>query len=215
MISKLLYKELRLAGHPSLFIFSLMGILVLAPGYPYMMIFLFACIGNFVNALYARETNDIYFTALLPLKKVDTVTSKMSVLLASQIFSLLITIPFAFLRLLYLHDTGNPVGIEANIAFFGAGLIIYAVFNYSFLTIYFKTAYQVGKAVIIAGIPAVIIAVMVEALSHFPQLSWLDSVAPADLITQLPILIIGMILYILSAYLTKKVASKNFLQVNL
>ena len=37
----LLYKELRLAAHPNLFVFTLLGALVIVPAYPYGMVFLF------------------------------------------------------------------------------------------------------------------------------------------------------------------------------
>ena len=45
MISNLLYKEFRLALHPNLIVFTLMGPLILIPGYPYTMVFLFSLIG--------------------------------------------------------------------------------------------------------------------------------------------------------------------------
>lgn len=213
MISNLLEKEIRLAGHPNLFVFSLMGALVLVPGYPYSMVFLFVCIGNFVNLLYARETHDIYYTALLPIKKVDVVTSKFTILIASEIFALLFTVPFAFIRLLYLRTIGNPVGIEANVAFFGIGLLIFSVFNWFFLPLFFQTAYQAGKSFILAIIPATIVAIIGESLAHL--LPWLDSVAWADQLRQLPILAVGSLLFILSSYSAKKRASRNFLAVNL
>lgn len=99
MISNLLYKEIRLAAHPNLFVFTLMGPLVLIPGYPYTMVFLFSLIGNFVNLMYTRETNDIYYSTLLPLKKAEVVLGKWLVLFVSQLLTILISIPFAFLRL--------------------------------------------------------------------------------------------------------------------
>lgn len=61
----LLYKEIRLAAHPNLFIFTCMGVLVLVPAYPYGIIFLFSGLGIYISFMYGRETNDIYYTALL------------------------------------------------------------------------------------------------------------------------------------------------------
>lgn len=45
MMFDLLYKELRLAAHPNLYIFTLLGVLVIVPAYPYGMVFLFSCTG--------------------------------------------------------------------------------------------------------------------------------------------------------------------------
>ena len=62
----LLGKELRLAAHPSTYIFIWMGALALIPTYPYGVVFFFGMLGIFQSIMYARETRDIYFTALLP-----------------------------------------------------------------------------------------------------------------------------------------------------
>lgn len=214
MISNLLYKELRLAAHPNLYIFTMMGPLLLVPAYPYTMVFLFSCIGNFVNFMYVRETNDIYYTALLPIKKMDVVKSKMLVVVISQLALILISIPFAFLRLLFLSD-GNPVGIEANVAYYGFGLMIFAVFNYLFLTGYFKTAYKFGLPFFIGAAAAAVIAVLAEGIVHIPQLAWLDSVKMNDQIKQLPIVILGGILYGLAILIAYKKSVKRFAKVNL
>ncbi|MGL4694376.1 ABC-2 transporter permease [Enterococcus larvae] len=214
MISNLLYKELRLAAHPNLYIFTMMGPLLLVPAYPYTMVFLFSCIGNFVNFMYVRETNDIYYTALLPIKKMDVVKSKMLVVVISQLALILISIPFAFLRLLFLSD-GNPVGIEANVAYYGFGLMIFAVFNYLFLTGYFKTAYKIGLPFFIGAAAAAVIAVLAEGIVHIPQLAWLDSVKMNDQIKQLPIVILGGILYGLAILIAYKKSVKRFAKVNL
>lgn len=66
---KLLYKDLVLAVHPTFFVFTLLGCLVLVPAYPYTVVFLFGCLAPYISFMYARETNDAWFTALLPVKK--------------------------------------------------------------------------------------------------------------------------------------------------
>lgn len=214
MISNLLYKELRLAAHPNLYVFTLMGPLILVPAYPYTMVFLFSCIGNFVNFMYVRETNDIYYTAFLPIKKTDVVKSKMLVVACSQLALLLISLPFAFLRLLLLSN-GNPVGIEANVAYYGFGFMIFAAFNYLFLTGYFKTAYKIGLPFMAGATVATLIAIFAEGIVHIPQLAWLDSVEASDLFRQLPILLLGVIIYGLANMLAYKKSVKRFAKVNL
>lgn len=66
---KLLYKEFALAAHPSLFIFTFLGCLVIVPAYPYSVIFMFGCLAPFITFMFARENNDAWFTAILPVKK--------------------------------------------------------------------------------------------------------------------------------------------------
>lgn len=214
MISNLLYKEIRLAAHPNLFVFTLMGPLVLIPGYPYTMVFLFSLIGNFVNLMYTRETNDIYYSTLLPLKKAEVVLGKWLVLLVSQLLTILISIPFAFLRL-QLFSQPNPVGIEANTAFYGFGLMIFACFNLIFLTTYFKTGYKVGASFLKGLFPATLLAIILEVIVRFPALKWLDSVTFNGQMQQLPILAAGILIYIVAMWAAYKISVQRFTQVNL
>lgn len=214
MMFKLLYKELRLAAHPNLFIFTLLGVLVIVPAYPYGMVFLFGCLGPYITFMYGRETNDIYYTSLLPVKKRDTVKAKCLLIVLSQMTQLLISLPFAVLRL-HVLPNGNPAGVEANIAYYGLGFMIYAIFNLIFLTQFFKTAYKVGKAFVLAIIPAAIGVIIMEVLVHIPRFQWLDSVEPNIMLKQVPILVTGILIYIISMLLTYRVSANRFEQVDL
>ena len=69
-----LYKDLRLSAHPTLYIFILLGALVIVPSYPYSLVFFFGCLAPFITMMYGRETNDIYYMALLPIEKRKIVT---------------------------------------------------------------------------------------------------------------------------------------------
>jgi len=214
MMFNLLNKELRLAAHPNLFIFTLLGVLVIVPAYPYGMVFLFGCLGPYITFMYGRETNDIYYTSLLPVKKRDTVKAKCLLMVLAQMTQLLISLPFAILRLRVL-PAGNPAGIEANLAYYGFGFIIYAIFNFIFLTEFFKTAHKVGKAFLLAIIPAAIGVLIMEVIVHFPGFKWLDSVEPAMILKQLPILVIGIAIYILSMLSAYKISANRFQKVDL
>lgn len=213
-MSNLLYKELRLAAHPNLFIFTFLGVLVIVPAYPYSMVFLFGCLAPFITFMYGRETNDIYYTALLPVKKSDTVKAKFLLVILAQITQILISLPFAFLRV-HLLPEGNPAGIEANVAYYGFGFIIYAIFNFIFLTYFFKSAHKVGNAFLLGIIPATMAVLVMEVIVHFPNFSWLDSVARADLVRQLPILFIGILVYVVTMLGAYKISVRRFEAVDL
>lgn len=214
MIFNLLYKELRLAAHPNLYIFTLLGVLVIVPAYPYGMVFLFGCLAPYLTFMYGRETNDIYYTALLPVRKRDTVKAKCLLMVLAQMTQLLISLPFAILRV-HILPNGNPAGIEANVAYYGFGLMIYAIFNMILLTQFFKTAYKVDKAFLLAIIPASIAVIIMEVLVHFPGFEWLDSVAPDMMLRQLPILAVGIIVYSIGMLTAYRVSAKRFEQVDL
>lgn len=213
-MSDLLYKELRLAAHPSMYIFLFMGALVLIPAYPYGVIFFFGTLGIFQSMMYGRETRDIYFTALLPLPKRDAVKAKLLLAAFAQLTELAVSLPFAFLRTLYLTD-GNPVGIEANAAFYGIGLMIFGVFNLVFFTQFFKTAYKAGVAFLIALVPATLGIIIMEALVHFPGLEWLDGIDGASLARQVPILLAGVAVYASTWVMAYQISVKRFEKVDL
>jgi len=115
----------------------------------------------------------------------------------------------------HLLSECNPVGIEANAAYYGFGLMIYALFNVLFVTEFFRTAWKAGKAFLIALIPASLMALAMEVIVHFPGFGWLDSVAPADLVRQLPILAAGIAVYAAGAWVAYAVAARRFEKVDL
>ena len=210
----LLRKELRLAAHPSLYVFMAMGALVLIPAYPYGVVFFFGTLGIFQSAMFDRETRDIYYTALLPVRKRDVVRGKLLLAVFAQLVQLALSLPFAFLRTLYLHQ-GNPAGIEANAAYYGFGLMLYGAFNLVFFTRFYRTAYQAGTSFLIALLPLTLGIAAMEAAVHFPGMGWLDSVAGPDLVRQFPVLLLGVLVYIASNLLACRLGERNFSRVDL
>ena len=68
--------------------------------------------------------------------------------------------------------------LKQILPYYGFGFIIYAIFNFIFLTEFFKTAHQVGEAFLMAIIPVAIGVLIMEVIVHFPGFKWLDSVEP-------------------------------------
>nr|WP_317412955.1 ABC-2 transporter permease [uncultured Solibaculum sp.] len=210
----LLQKEFRLAAHPTLYVFTLLGCLVIVPNYPYSAVFLFGCLAPYITFLNARENQDSFYTALLPVRKRDVVKSKCLLMVLVELGQLAISLPFAFLRTLLLPE-GNIVGIEANVAYYGFGLLVYGIFNLIFFTEFYKTAYKVGKAFLFAIVPAMLVTVFMEVLVHVPGAQWLDSVAPSMLLMQLPVLAAGTVVYAAFTVTAYRIAAKRFESVDL
>lgn len=213
-MSELLYKELRLAAHPSLYIFMCMGALLLIPAYPYGVVFFFGCLGLFQSFMFDRETRDVFYTALLPRPKRDVVKGKLLLAVFAQLVQLTLSLPFAFLRTLYLPD-GNPVGMEPNAAWYGFGLMVYGIFNLVFFTQFYKTAYKAGTSFLIALIPTTLGIIAIEASVHFPGLGWLDGMDGAALSRQLPILLAGIVVYAAANALAYRIGARRFERVDL
>ena len=73
----LLYKEMRLVAHPTSIVFAFLGCLVLVPSYPYSVIFMFGCLAPYITFLNARETNDVWYTAVFTSNKTGKRHGKM------------------------------------------------------------------------------------------------------------------------------------------
>ena len=210
----LLYKEMRLAAHPTSIVFSFLGCLVLVPSYPYSVIFMFGCLAPYITFLNTRETNDAWYTAILPVTKRESVLAKCLLITIFQLFQLLFSAPFVFLQNT-LNIANNPVGLDATVAWYGFGLILYAIFDLIFLTSFYKSGYKAGKSFVLAAIPMVLLMVAIESTAHIPVSSWMDSYRPKDLIIQLPILVMGFICYGVIITLAYRTAARRFEKVDL
>ena len=210
----LLYKEIRLAAHPTSVVFAFLGCLVLVPAYPYSVIFLFGCLAPYITFVNSCETNDAWYTAILPVTKHESVLGKCLLIVSIQIFQLLFSIAFAFLRHA-LNIANNPVGLDPTLAWYGFGLIVYAMFDLVFFPAFYKNGYKAGKAFIFASIPMVVWMIAVEAVAYVPALGWLDTDQPKHLLMQLPILVVGIICYVALLSLAYRISQKCFDKVDL
>lgn len=67
----------------------------------------------------------------------------------------------------------------------------------------------------IAAIPMLLMMAAVEGAVRIPQLAWLDSYAPPDLVRQLPFLPVGILCYGCFVTLAYKLSVKRFENVDL
>lgn len=191
----LLYKQFRLVCHPMALIFCLFGIMVLIPNYPYTVIFFYVMLGLFFTFLNIREQKDIYYSALLPVPKRDTVKAGCAFVVIIEVLSLVVLIPCSLLAVHLQPGKDNLVGLDPNLALLAAGFLLYAVFNGVFLPSFYANGYKVGMAFINAVIPTTLVMMVLEALPHFPALTWLDDLDAATQVRLLPALIASVLLY--------------------
>ena len=193
--------------------FLCFGPMVLIPGYPYYIMCFYGCLGLFFAFVQMRETNDALFTAMLPVSKRQAVYAKCAFCAAIQLGQLVLSVPFAWMRP-WLIPMGNPVGIEANVAFYGFALMLLALFNGIFLPVFYRDAYSAGKAFLLAGVAMGAGIVLLEALIHLPGLAWLDSIQGSALL-QLPVLLAGAVVYTLGIVSAARCAASRYEQVDL
>lgn len=211
----LLYKQFRLVCHPMTLIFAFFGAMLLIPSYPYTLAFFYLMLGLFFSFMNGREQKDIYYSALLPIRKRDTVKASVLFVLVMELASLLIAVPFAVLSCRINPLGGNAVGLEPNAALFAAALVLYAIFNGIFLPSFYQTAYKVGVSFLKAIVPVSLVMIALESSVHFPGMAWLEDCTAAGQIRLLPLLLIAAAIYGAGLYLTYRKAAQNYERVDL
>lgn len=191
----LLYKQLRLACHPMTPVFCLSGIMLLIPNYPYSVAFFYVTLGLFFTFLNMREQKDIYYSALLPLRKRDTVRAAVAFTVLVELLSVVITALFCLLSAKLQPGKDNAVGMDANLMLLGAGFVLYGVFNLVFFVCLYRSGYKVGAAYLKANLALWPMMLLAEALPHFPSLMWLNRVDIQANLRQIPILLFGIAVF--------------------
>ena len=215
-MKSLIYKEFKLAAHPTSYLFLLFGSMLLIPSYPYYVAFMYMCLGFFFVFLTGRENKDVFFTALLPVSKADAVRARCLFVSLLELMQVVVAIPFALLRAKLLPNMPNEVGMEANVALFGLVLAMFGGFNLFFLPAFYKTAYGAGRALLAGGTFVLVYIVAAEATTYFvPYMMALDTADPAMAVSQIPVLAAGAALFALCTALACRLSIRRFEKVDL
>ena len=217
-MKNLLYKEFRLAIHPSVYLFFLLSALLLVPSYPYYVSFFYLMLGVFLTFKTNRAENDIFYSALLPVRKGDIVRARVLAVAILELVNLLIAVPFAILSVKINPAGGNNAGIEPNVAFFGLSFLMYGGFNFIFFPIFYKTGRSEGKAFLWSGVFTLLYIAVAESLAQYipsPVSAYLDTAEKAAQLRQLPVLLGGIVLWAALTLLSAKRSAERFEKVDL
>ncbi|WP_150203501.1 ABC-2 transporter permease [Streptococcus constellatus] len=214
---KLLYKEMKLSANPLSYWFITFSAMTMIPRYPILVGSFFICLGIFYTYQQVREYDDITYTVMLPVRKKDVVSDKYLFVLLIELIAFVLCALLTIIRMKFLGNAApyvtNPL-MNANAAYLGYLLAVFASFNGIFLAGFFKTAYKIGKPFILFCVVGSIIIFMGEVLHHIPGLESLND--PANLsILQVAILAIGITVFMLCTWFSYKKALKDFEEINL
>lgn len=215
-MKQLLKKEFRLAASPLSFFFIAFGCMAMLPGYPIVLGGFFVCLGLFQSFQSAREAGDILYTAMLPVSKVTVVSAKFLFSVTIELIAFSLMAVLTGLRMAFLADAQvylqNSL-LNANLAFLGWVLMLFAVFNGLFIGGFFRTAYKIGIPFLSFGIAAAVVVTLSEALGFFPGMAGLKSTGFAPV--QLVILAIGIGLYLAITAVSYFRSVANFERIDL
>jgi hypothetical protein len=216
-MKNLLYKEFKLAAHPTTYLFLALCAMMLIPSYPGYVDFLYVCLSIFFVFLAGRENKDVFYTALLPIRKRDIVKARCWMIAIIELVQIALAVPLAILANHLYHNAGNLAGIDLNVAFFGLVFGFLSAFNVTFIPLFYRTAYKLSPALIAGSIAILLYYFAAEMLVWIPSpvSRFLDTLDPAAMVRQLPILFAGMIVWLGTMFFTYHRAAANFEKVDL
>ena len=214
----ILIKELKLSASCLSFFFIVFGLMFFIPGYPILCVVFFVTLGIFQSFQNARETNDILFSALLPIAKKDVVKGKLLFVCFVEICSLLLMGIVTVIRMTLLSDipayTSNAM-MNANCFALGLAFFMFGIFNIVFVGGFFKTAYKYGPPFLTYIVIAFFTIGTGEALHHIPKLSWLNAFGTENLTEQVILLLAGVALFALLSVITYNISCRRFEKIDL
>jgi hypothetical protein len=210
-MKELLIKEMKLALHPTAIIFLSFVAMVMIPNYPYEVNYFYTTLGIFFICLNGRENKDIYYSMLLPIRKKDIVKARFGLICGIELLQLLLTVPFVLLKTM-ICPLPNQVGMDANVAFFGIGFLLFGIFNFTFLTSYYKDVNQVGRAYGISSILIfVYMAIEIVLVHAVPFLrDYADTMDPQYMGSKVIVLLVGCLLYAILTFMAYQKSVKMF-----
>ena len=163
-----------------------------------------------------RENRDTAYMMLLPVTKAEMVRARLRTVVQLELLQLLACVPFMVLRASYGH-LNNAVGIEANAAFLGLGLVQMGLFNLVFFPMHYRNAYDLGKPFLAASAAELFYIVLVEACDHvIPYMKTVcESYALSDQLRQWPMLLGGVALFALLTWAAERSSVRRFEKVDL
>ncbi len=210
-MKNMLYKEFKLAMHPTAIIFLSLSAMLLIPNYPYYMIFFYTTLAIFFTCLSGRENHDIFYSMTLPIRKRDIVKSRFFLAILLQIANVILAIPFALIRRTFSMP-GNQVGMDANIAFFGLSFLMLGLFNLVFFTTFYKNTDKVGTSFLRGTIVVTLFIIIAEASTHAVPFvkNYLDTQDPKFITYKLVVLAAGLGLYGILTLLSYRKSVESF-----
>lgn len=223
-MKKLLYKDVLLCTPPQVPMFFAFAFMLLIPSYPYLVAGFFICNAVFYSFVTASMENDVLFSLLLPVSKAQIVRGKMVFVEAIQLISLAFFSGAAALNFAIHQNKGNSAGVDASLTLIGAFLILFSVFNQSYIPKFYKAPHKAGKIFLISAIFMFSFIFVFEgfmiaagaAAENVPFFAWIEEnldtfpTTPTAWASQAVFFGVCVIIYIVSGIVCRRRAEAEF-----
>ena len=217
-MNNLLVKEFRLAANPLSFIFVAASAMTMLPGYPILVGAFFVCLGLFYSFQNARESQDVIYTSLLPVKKTGFVSAKYLFTVILQMASFVIMAALTALRMTVLADSqayAKNALMNATPLFLAFVLLVFASFNVIFLGWHLRTAWRLGVPFFVFVGVAMVLVFAAEAIHFFPGMAHINDQHGAAMTFQIAVLAASAVIYGAGTFVSCRVTMRRFEKVDL
>lgn len=214
----ILQKEMRLSASVLSYLFILFGLMFFLPGYPVLCGAFFVTLGIFQSFQTAREANDIVFSALLPIAKMDIVKGKYLFVCLIESCAFLLMALAVCIRMTVLSQSAvyrSNALMNANFVALGMACVIFGLFNWIFVGGFFKTAYKFGRPFVTFIIACFLVIFTAEALHYIPGLEKLNAFGTNEIALQLIMITAGILIFLLLTVLSCRRACRQFERIDL
>lgn len=215
---KIIKKEMKLSASILSYFFIAFGLMFFLPGYPILCGAFFISLGIFQSFQNALGSNDIVFSALLPIAKKDIVKGKYLFSCIIELCGFCIMIIATLVRMTILKDSvvyRNNALMNANPFALGMALVIFSLFNSLFIGGFFKTAYKYLKPFVSFTIITFAVIFAAEALHYIPGLKIVNAFGFENFGIQVILLGMGALVFVLLTTLSYKRSCRNFEKIDL
>ena len=221
----LIYKELKLAMHPICYVFiAVFPLMILIPSYPIAIgfIYVLTCYPIlFLGANKGQQSNDLLYSALLPVRKKDIVMARIITVALMQfafiaILSALYPVGYGISQSIIVEGEGELVtpglGFESYVLILAIAIIGFSLADLIFFPIYYKN----GKSIVMSTLLMILGFVIYLGFFTiaFPYIPGLEGINHLPLYAQFIALGVALIVYVLLHALTFKISAKELEKVD-
>lgn len=212
-MKNLIYKELKLSINKFFFLLPvILGGLLFIPNWIFLLVFYYFFWIS-IPQIYGAyiQHGDYNFLSVLPIKRKDIVSSKVYTLFILELTHIVFAVIFGLIHN-ELYGSWNFF-FDINLAFYGVSILLFGVFNITFLPAYFKTAHFFGKPLIYATIATIIFGFIFEF--GIAKYQFMRDIFEGTLMVQTIVFIVATILGVLLSVVALKISQKRMMEIDL
>ena len=224
----LIYKEFKLAMHPICYVFIFaFPLMILIPSYPVAIGFIYVLTTYpilFLGANKGQQSNDLLFSALLPVRKKDIVLARIITVIIMQATYIAIMsclYPLAVFLQSLIQSQGSDIeipglGLDGYVSILAIAIIGFALADLIYFAIYYKN----GKSIVLSTLLMILgfivyLSIFTIALPYIPGLEgYTNLLCKSGVGIQFAFLGGAIAISIGLHFLVYKVASKELEQVD-